>query len=608
MGNPWDWEMSAETASTSLPWLIMSLNPDIVKAFEEMATLLEITGANAFKVNAHTKVARIVEGMTEDLGEMAASENAEKRIAKIDGIGASSARKIAALAASGSIPELESLRAEVPDGLRDVMRVPGLGPKTVRLLWTELDVTSLSDLEERLEDGSVEGLPRMGRKTVENLKSSIAFMRTAGDRRRIGDALPLAEEFVAVLKKVDGVRRIETAGSLRRGRDTIGDIDILVVAEDPPGVGEAFRSLPGVIEILVAGDTKSSVRTEDGFQVDLRVVPEESWGAALMYFTGSKEHNVVLRERSIARGLRLNEYGLFPQATTDEDTPPQERGVEPVAGVSEDSIYEALGLPWIPPELREDRGELDRPMPPDLVTVESIRAELHSHTTASDGKLGIEELAEAARARGRKVLAITDHSRSSAQANGLDEERLRRHVDAIREADQRLDGITLLAGSEVDILADGRLDYDDEILALLDLVVASPHVALRQDPVTATKRLCAAARHPLVTIIGHPTGRLIPGRPGLDLDIHALAEAAIEGGTALEINSNPYRLDLRDIHVRIAVEAGCPISINTDAHRAEHLDFLHYGVTTGRRGWLPASGCINCLPDEELLAFARPDR
>ena len=574
----------------------MSLNPEIVSAFEEMAVLLEITGANAFKVNAHAKVARIVEGMTEDL----------EAIAAIDGIGASSARKIAELAAEGSISELETLRAEVPDGLREVMRVPGLGPRTVRRLWTELEVTSLEDLEARLEDGSVEGLPRMGRKTVENLKSSIAFMRTAGDRRRIGDALPLAEEFVARLEKVDGVRRLSTAGSLRRGRDTIGDIDILVVADDPNAVGEAFRGMPGVTEVLVSGETKSSVRTEDGFQVDLRVVPAESWGAALMYFTGSKEHNVVLRERSIARGLRLNEYGLYPQ--DDESTPPQDRGVTPVASVTEASIYEALELPWIPPELREDRGELERPVPADLITVEAIRSELHSHTTASDGRLTIEELAEAARTRGRSILAITDHSRSSAQANGLDVDRLLRHIDDVHEANERIEGITLLAGSEVDILADGRLDYDDEILARLDLVVASPHVALRQDRDTATSRLCAAARHPLVTIIGHPTGRLIPDRPGLDLDIHALVEAAIEGGTALEINSNPWRLDLRDIHVRVAVEAGCPISINTDAHRAEHLDFLHYGVITGRRGGLPASGCINCLPEDELVAFARSGR
>ncbi|MCP4835347.1 MAG: DNA polymerase/3'-5' exonuclease PolX [Phycisphaera sp.] len=585
----------------------MSLNPTIVAAFQEMATLLEITGANGFKINAHAKVARLVEGLSEDLAPIAAEEDAEKRLAAMDGIGASSAKKIAELATTGTISELDALRAKVPEGLRDVMRVPGLGPKTVGRLWEELGVESLEDLEARLADGSVEKLPRMGRKTVDNLVASIAFMRTAGDRRRLGDALPLAEEIVESLRNVGGVHRITHAGSVRRGRDTIGDIDVLVVADDPTKVAEAFRGRADVTEVLVAGETKSSVRTEDGFQVDLRIVPEESWGAALMYFTGSKEHNVALRERAIARDLRLNEYGLYPHDGNDA-TPPRERGVEPVAGETEASIYEALGLPWIPPELREDRGELDAPPPEDLVTVESIRAELHSHTTASDGRLTIDELAEAARSRGRTVLAITDHSKSSGQANGLDEDRLRRHAAAIREADERIDGITLLAGSEVDILADGRLDYDDEVLAMLDLVVASPHAALRQDPETATRRLCAAARHPLVTIVGHPTGRLIPDRPGLEADIHALVEAALEGGTALEINSNPYRLDLRDIHVRIATEAGCPIAINTDAHRAEHLDFLKYGVLTGRRGGLRIPGCINCLPDEDVLAFARRGR
>ena len=585
----------------------MSLNPAIVAAFQEMATLLEITGANGFKINAHAKVARVVEGLSEDLASIAAGPDAGKQLAAIDGIGASSAKKIAELANTGAITELDELRAKVPEGLRDVMRVPGLGPKTVGRLWSELGFESLDDLEAGLADGSVEKLPRMGRKTVENLASSIAFMKAAGDRRRIGDALPLAERIVETLEAVGGVSRITHAGSLRRGRDTIGDIDILVVADDPAAVAEAFRGRPDVTEVLVAGETKSSVRTEDGFQVDLRIVPEESWGAALMYFTGSKEHNVALRERAIARDLRLNEYGLYPH-DGDDDTPPRDRGVLPVAGGTEASIYEALGLAWIPPELREDRGELEAPPPADLVTTESIRAELHSHTTASDGRLTIDELAEAARSRGRTVLAITDHSKSSAQANGLDEDRLRRHADAIREANERIDGITLLAGSEVDILADGRLDYDDEVLAMLDLVVASPHVALRQDPEAATRRMCAAARHPLVTVVGHPTGRLIPDRPGLELDIHALVEAAIEGGTALEINSNPHRLDLRDLHVRVAAEAGCPVAINTDAHRAEHLDFLRYGVLTGRRGGLTIPGCINCLPDEELLAFARRGR
>ncbi|MCP4938457.1 MAG: DNA polymerase/3'-5' exonuclease PolX [Phycisphaeraceae bacterium] len=584
----------------------MSSNEDIGSIFEEMATLLELTGANGFRVNAHTKVARVVEGLSSDLAEVARGEKGLAELQKIDGIGKSSAEKIVAFVATGTVPELEDLRSEVPDGLRTVMQVPGLGPKTVRRFWQEASVESLADLEAALDDGRLEALPRMGRKTLDNIRASIDFMKSAGDRRRLGDAMPLAERVVAVMEAVPGMRRVAWAGSLRRGQETIGDVDILVSTDDPEAASTAFREQPGVSRVLVAGETKSSVRLEEGIQVDLRVVPEEVWGATLMYFTGSKDHNVALRERAIARGLRLNEYGLFPE--DDEATPPQQRGIAPVAASTEAEIYEALDLPWIPPELRVDRDEFDRPIPGDLVTVEAIRAELHSHTTASDGKLSIDELAAAAMAGGREILAITDHSRSSAQANGLDVDRLRRHADAIREADARIDGIRLLAGSEVDIHADGSLDYEDDVLAMLDVVVASPHASLRQEPAVATARLCAAARHPLVSIIGHPTGRIIGSRKGLEPDIEAVIAAAIEGGTALEINSNPLRLDLRDIHVRAAVEAGCLISINTDAHRAEHLEFIRYGVLTGRRGRLEAEGCINTWAPDRLLPWLARNR
>ncbi|MAC75002.1 MAG: hypothetical protein CMJ22_05380 [Phycisphaerae bacterium] len=584
----------------------MSSNEDIGSIFEEMATLLELTGANGFRVNAHTKVARVVEGLSSDLAEVARGEKGLAELQKIDGIGKSSAEKIVAFVATGTVPELEDLRSEVPDGLRTVMQVPGLGPKTVRRFWQEASVESLADLEAALDDGRLEALPRMGRKTLDNIRASIDFMKSAGDRRRLGDAMPLAERVVAVMEAVPGMRRVAWAGSLRRGQETIGDVDILVSTDDPEAASTAFREQPGVSRVLVAGETKSSVRLEEGIQVDLRVVPEEVWGATLMYFTGSKDHNVALRERAIARGLRLNEYGLFPE--DDEATPPQQRGIAPVAASTEAEIYEALDLPWIPPELRVDRDEFDRPIPGDLVTVEAIRAELHSHTIASDGKLSIDELAAAAMAGGREILAITDHSRSSAQANGLDVDRLRRHADAIREADARIDGIRLLAGSEVDIHADGSLDYEDDVLAMLDVVVASPHASLRQEPAVATARLCAAARHPLVSIIGHPTGRIIGSRKGLEPDIEAVIAAAIEGGTALEINSNPLRLDLRDIHVRAAVEAGCLISINTDAHRAEHLEFIRYGVLTGRRGRLEAEGCINTWAPDRLLAWLARNR
>ena len=579
----------------------MSTNEDIGAIFEEMATLLELTGANGFRVNAHTKVARVVEGLASDLGDIARGEKAMAELQKLDGIGNSRAEKIVAFVANGAVPELDELRAAVPDGLRTVMQVPGLGPKTVRRFWQEASVESLADLEAALADGRLEALPRMGRKTIDNIRASIDFMKSAGDRRRLGVALPLAERVVAVMEAVPGMRQVAWAGSLRRGQETIGDVDILVSTDDPEAASAAFREQPGVSRVLVAGETKSSVRLEEGIQVDLRVVPEEVWGATLLYFTGSKDHNVALRERAIARGLRLNEYGLFPE--DDEAAPPQQRGIAPVAASSEAEIYEALELPWIPPELRVDRDEFDRAIPEDLITVESIRAELHSHTTASDGRLSIDELAEAAMAAGREILAITDHSRSSAQANGLDVDRLRRHADAIREADARIDGIRLLAGSEVDIHADGSLDYEDDVLASLDVVVASPHASLRQEPAVATARLCAAARHPLVSIIGHPTGRIIGSRKGLEPDIEAVIAAAIEGGTALEINSNPLRLDLRDIHVRAAVDDGCLISINTDAHRAEHLQYLRYGVLTGRRGRLEAEGCINAWEPDRLLAW-----
>ena len=584
----------------------MSMNEDIAKIFEELATLLELTGANGFRVNAHAKIARVVEGLTTDLGEPARSEGGLKALEAIDGIGKSSAQKIVEFATLGTVAELEQLRASVPDGLREVMKVPGLGPKTVRRLWQEAEIESIGDLEAAIDDGRLKALPRMGQKTIDNIRESIDFMKTAGDRRRLGTAMPIAERLVAAMQAIPGVRKVAYAGSLRRGQETIGDLDLLVTTTDPTAASEAFRTQSGVTKILVAGETKSSVRLEDGIQVDLRVVPEEVWGAALMYFTGSKDHNVALRERAIGRGLRLNEYGLFPD--DGEDGPPQQRGVVAIASATEAEIYQALDLPWIPPELRVDRDEFDLEVPNDLITVDAIRAELHSHTTASDGRLTIEELAVAARAAGRTVLAITDHSRSSAQANGLDEDRLRMHIDAIREADARIEGIRLLAGSEVDIHADGSLDYEDDVLALLDVVVASPHASLRQDPDTATARLCAAARHPLVSIIGHPTGRLIGTRKGLEPDIEQLITAAIEGGTALEINANPYRLDLRDIHVRAAVDAGCLISINTDAHRAEHLEFIRYGVMTGRRGRLRIPGCLNAWPEERLLEWLGRNR
>ncbi|MHC4429014.1 MAG: DNA polymerase/3'-5' exonuclease PolX, partial [Planctomycetota bacterium] len=488
------------------------------------------------------------------------------------------------------------LLEQVPVGLLDVMSIPGLGPKTVRLLWEQAGVTDIDTLKEALDEGKLEALPRMGEKTVQNIRSAIAFAEKAGRRVLLGRALPLAEGLVERLGAVKGVKQIVYAGSLRRGKETIGDVDLLAQTDEPRALVDAFTTMPGVDRVLVAGSTKCSVRLGQRLQIDLRIVPAESFGAALLYFTGSKQHNVRLRERAIKQGLRLNEYGLFDA---------EEKAV---AGKSEQEVFAALGLPEIPPELREDRGELELTETPPLLTLSDIRSELHTHTRASDGRMSIDDIAETAKRHGFHTVAVTDHSKSSVQANGLSPERLRAHVEAIRTAAERHDDVTLLAGCEVDILTDGALDYDDDLLAELDVVIASPHAALRQDPATATKRLLRAIRHPLVHVLGHPTGRIIGRREGLEPDMTQLIKAAAECNVALEINANPLRLDLRDTHVKAAIDAGCLIAINTDAHSPDQFDYLRYGVVTARRGWVTAERCINAWDRKKLHDWLQSKR
>ena len=580
----------------------MSMNREVSECFERIASLLEVLDANGFKINANRKVARIVKELPEDLSQFS---DDRKGLLAIDGIGGGSADRILEFIETGTIKELEKLSKEVPEGLTSLLDVPGLGPKTVRRLWKEVDIASVDDLKAALTDGTLESMPRMGPKTIANIADSLAFMETAGERLGIGVAMPIARMLVDRLSALPATRLITFAGSLRRGRETIGDVDLLAVTDDADELATAFTESPEVVKILARGDTKCSVRLEQGLQVDLRMVKEDAFGAALMYFTGSKEHNVLLRERAIKMKLRLNEYGLFPH--DGQDSSPQSRGIEPVAADTEEAIYDALELPYHPPELREERDAVYDAMP-QLVDLESIRSELHSHTNASDGILSIRELALEAKSRGFHTIAVTDHSKSSVQANGLSVKRLLAHIDAIHEVDSELKGIRVLAGAEVDILADGSLDYDDEILAKLDLVVASPHVALRQDPKKATKRLLRAIRHPLVHIIGHPTGRIINRREGLSPDMTALVEAASEHRTALEINANPLRLDLRDHHVRLAVETGCLVSIDTDAHRAEDFDLLDYGVRTARRGRLGPDQCVNTWTANRLVKWLQSKR
>lgn len=594
----------------------MSFNARIATIFDRMAAMLELTGGDRFRVNAHAKAARVIRDATTDLGPIA---HDEKALTALDGIGKGTAAKIAEFADTGTVSEHDELASKVPAGVLELLGIQGLGPKTVKLLWEEKQVESIADLKRVIEDGSILDLPRMGAKTVENIKESIAFLESSGRRLPIGVAMPIAEALVARLSELPGVTDCAFAGSLRRGKESIGDIDILIATSDPEAARTAFCEHGSVIKVLARGDRKCSVRlsleglegrfggdANAAVQADLRIVPEASWGAALMYFTGSKEHNVRLRERALASGMTLNEYGLFPE-DKDDETPPQERGIEPVAAGTEKAIYRALNISFVEPTLREDRGELGQALP-RLIELSDIKAELHSHTTASDGDMGIAESAAIARERGFHTLAITDHSKSSAVANGLSPERLHEHVRAVRAADAETDGISILAGSEVDILVDGTLDYDDDLLAELDVVVASPHAGLKAKPAQATKRLLKAIAHPLVHIIGHPTGRLIERRPGLEPAMDEIIAAAVEHDVALEINAHWMRLDLRDTHVRAAVEAGCKIAIDCDVHQSGDYDNLRYGVLTGQRGWLTADLCVNTWPEKKLHDWLKSKR
>ena len=601
----------------------MSVNKELAVRFQQISDMLELLGEDKFRVNAHARAARSIKDYPADLAALAGDR---KALTAIDGIGAKTADKIIEFVQTGRIAEHEELEKKVPAGLLAILGIPGLGPKTVKLMWDQLGIVDVAGLKKAIDDASILTLPRMGQKTIDNIKESMAFMEEAGDRLWIGQAMPVAEGLVARLKKIQGVKEIAFAGSLRRGKETIGDIDILVAADDSEAVRSAFVSMPEVEKVLANGETRSSVRLRVGsdlsrwssgdeetqasggavVQVDLRLVPRESWGAALLYFTGSKDHNVRLRERALKQKLTLNEYGLYP--LDDRNEPPQRRGVKAVAGKTEEEIYTKLKLSWVPPEIREDRGELEVRETPALIELGDIKAELHAHTTESDGALSLEELVAEAKKRGFHTIGVTDHSKSSIQANGLSVERVKEQIKRVHDYAKSVKGISVLVGSEVDILADGSLDYDDKLLAQLDIVVASPHSALKQDPKKATARLLKAIEHPLVHVLGHPTGRLINRRPGLEPAMDELIAAAVEHETALEINSHWMRLDLRDTHVRAAVEAGALIAIDCDVHTLADFDNLRYGVMTGRRGWLTADQCVNTWSRQKLAAWLKRKR
>jgi DNA polymerase (family 10) len=599
----------------------MSFNHDLASRFSRAASLLELLGEDAFRVNAMARAARTFEDHPADLASIAGDA---AKLREIPGVGPKIADKVVEFARSGTIAEFDELRARVPPGLPPLLDLPGLGPKTLAMLWREGGVTDAASLRRIIDDGSILSLPRMGAKSVEKLRQALSFGQTLGQRQNIGIVLPFAERLADLLRRLPGVRRVEIAGSLRRGKETVADLDLLAEAEHPAAVNEAFRALPGVRAVLAAGDQKSSVRIAlaggvsrwgdasemPDIQADLRVVMPGRFGAALMYFTGSKEHNVLVRERARAMGMTLNEHGLFHEPAT----PPDDwSAVRPVAAATEEEVFHALGLHPIPPEAREsvtpiDAYAQDAARPADPLGIRDIVSELHAHTTASDGRLAIEELAARALERGFHTIAVTDHSRSSVQANGLSIERLLEHIENVRRAGERVGGITILAGSEVDILADGTLDYPDDVLRRLDVVVASPHASLSQDEETSTRRLLAAVQHPLVHILGHPTGRLINRRPGLSPRTAELFAAAARCNTALEINAHWMRLDLRDTHAREALALGCLVTIDCDVHEPEDFDNLRYGVLTARRAGLTTERCPNTWDQSRLLAWLRSKR
>ncbi len=620
----------------------MSSNAALAERLELFSRLLEVTGADSFRASAHARAARAVADWPADLCALALSPDGGKAaLQSIAGIGPKLADKIVEFAKTGAIKELDELKAQVPPGLIALFEISGLGPKTIRALWQDAGVTDLDSLKKSIADGSIMKVPRMGEKAVQKISAAIAIAAQSAGRVRLGPAAALADAIIAHIKSVKGVREAIAAGSLRRGKETVGDLDILICIENAKAqaaAAEAFVTMPGVRAVLARGENRCSAqvnidlssRWEDSsespntsaqsgttIQVDIRLMEESVFGAALAYFTGSKEHNVRMRQRALDRGLTLNEYGLFPN-TPDDPTPPQQKGVKPVAGKSEQEIYEALDMSFVPPELREDRGEMEsfelkpakgtQHRPKHLIEISDIKAELHAHTTASDGVLSIVELAKEAKRRGFHTIAVTDHSRSSVIANGLSPDRLEKHIKAIHAARKEVEGITILAGSEVDILSEGALDYDDELLSKLDIVVASPHAALTQDPATATKRLLKAIQHPLVHILGHPTGRLVMRRPGLDPAMDELYAAAKEHNVALEINAHWMRLDLRDVHVRGAVNAGCLIAIDCDVHHSSDFDTLRFGVQTARRGWLDRDSCVNAMSHKDLHAWLKSKR
>ena len=590
----------------------MSLNSELSDLFRTMAALMDIKGESSFKAIAFSKVSRLLKDSTIDLREAVK----EGKLKELEGVGPSSQRIIEQYVKNGKSEDFDEVAASVPAGLIPMLDIPSLGPKTIAMLWKERKITTLEELKSAINAGKLECLKGMGEKKIEAIKLGISLRSQASHRMGIVEAMETGQAMLDALKELPDIASAEIAGSLRRRRETIGDIDLVCSLRNPKAgelVSAAFTKLPLVQRILGQGPTKASVLTTAGLQVDLRIVPAGSFGAALQYFTGSKDHNTRLRGLAQEKQMTLNEWGLYKLDEYDrsEKKPGFPPNAKSVAGKTEEEIYRALGLKIMEPVLREDRGEIDAARDgklPKIIRLEDIRGDLHSHTTASDGQGTIEQMAEAAKALGYEFLAVTDHSKSSVIANGLSAERLMKHAREIRRISDKLKGITLLAGCEVDILATGHLDFEDDVLKELDFVVASPHVALKQDTDKATDRIVRAIEHRYVNVIGHPTGRIIFEREGLPLNFPRIFKAAADTGTALEINAAYPRLDLNDTNAHGALRAGVKLSINTDAHSTKGFAQMKFGIFVAQRAWATADNVINCMTLAKLGEFANKKR
>jgi len=572
-------------------------NQDIAAVFEEIANLMKINQDDPkwqFKAAAYDRAKRAIEGYPEQLADIARDPN--RKLTDIPGIGPDLAKKIIELVETGKCEYHQEQLKKVPRSLLELLQLQTVGPQKVRLFKDRLGIMTIDELEAKAKEGKLRDLPGMSVKSEENILKAIELYRRAAGRFRLDTAFQAAEELAAYLRELKGVEQVTPAGSLRRGRETVGDLDLLVTGRDHASIAEHFSNFPGIASVLAKGEDKVSVKLKNDLQVDVRLLDRQSYGAALQYFTGSKEHNVALRDRAKRRGWKLSEYGLF-------------EGDKLLASRTEEEIYAKLGLVWIPPELRENLGEIEaaeKGALPKLLELSDIQGDLQMHTTASDGRCTVEEMAQGAKKLGYKYILITDHSKAVTIANGLDERRAVEHIRNIKAARQKVKGIEIWAGTEVDILGDGQLDYPDALLKQFDIVLASVHSRMTQPAEEMTERLLKALRNPYVRILGHPTGRQLLKRDPFNFDLEKVFLAAQKLGVILELNGNPERLDLCDRHVKWVRDRGMKVIISTDAHHPEQFAFMRYGVMTARRGWMEKKDVLNTYPPEKLLAALRP--